>query len=267
MCRSKHDGGMGFRQFEHFNQALLAKIGWRILNEPQSLLAQVYKGKYFPEGSFLSTTARSRPSWGWQSIIYGRQLLEMGLRWQVGNGQSASLLHSNGIPRYLLDPPCYNPLILRDGGDPLVAEVIFAGKGRWSDDKLGQWFDPPTCSAIKAIPLPRQNVTDKLIWHNTADRVFSVKSAYHLDVELDRRRGEWRSSPSWMDKPSWIRVWKAKIPPKLKVVVWKILNRALPTTEELIEKKVPVLPRCPVCWDKPKTMKHLFLYCPVAQAL
>ncbi|CAL1356987.1 unnamed protein product [Linum trigynum] len=95
MCKSKHDGGMGFRRFEHFNQALLAKIGWRIITEPQSLLAQVYRGKYFPTGTFLSAQARSRPSWGWQSILHGRQLLEKGVRWQVGNGQTASLLSAN----------------------------------------------------------------------------------------------------------------------------------------------------------------------------
>ncbi|CAL1361006.1 unnamed protein product [Linum trigynum] len=70
-----------------------------------------------------------------------------------------------------------------------------------------------------------------------------------------------------MDKPSWIRVWEAKIPPKLKVFVWQILNRALPITEALIEKKVQVLPRCPVFLDGPETMEHMFLYCPVARAL
>ncbi|CAL1396102.1 unnamed protein product [Linum trigynum] len=155
MCRSKHEGGMGFRQFEHFNLALLAKIGWRILNEPQSLLAQVYKGKYFPRGLFLSAQARSRPSWGWQSILYGRRLLEKGLRWLIGNGQSASLLDSNWIPGAQLDPPCYNPLILPDGGDPLVAEVIRQGEGRWAEDRLSHWFDSPTCKAIMTIPLPR----------------------------------------------------------------------------------------------------------------
>ncbi|CAL1372837.1 unnamed protein product [Linum trigynum] len=37
--------------------------------------------------------------------------------------------------------------------------------------------------------------------------------------------------------------------------------------EALIEKKVQVLPRCPVCWDELETMEHLFLYCPVARAL
>ncbi|CAL1404858.1 unnamed protein product [Linum trigynum] len=108
---------------------------------------------------------------------------------------------------------------------------------------------------------------DKLIWHFTDDGVFSVKSAYHLAVDLDRTRSGWRSSVTWMDKLSWIRVCEAKIPPKLKVFVWQIPNRALPTTEALIEKQVQVLPRCPVCWDGLETMEHLFLYCPVAQAL
>ncbi|CAL1362037.1 unnamed protein product [Linum trigynum] len=191
----------------------------------------------------------------------------MGLRWQAGNGQSISLLHSNWIPRFQLDPSCYNPRILPEGGGPLVAEVICQGEGRWSDEKLSQWFDPPTSRAIKAILLPRWDVPDKLIWHFTADGVFSVKSAYHLAVDLDRRRGGWRSSVSWMDKPSWIRVWEVKIPPKLKVFVWQILNRALPTMEALIEKKVQVLPRCPVCWNGPETMEHLFLYCTVARVL
>ncbi|CAL1366863.1 unnamed protein product [Linum trigynum] len=134
LCRSKHDGGLGFRRFEHVNQALLAKIGWRILHEPDSLLAQVYKGKYFPQGSFLTATARSRPSWGWQSILFGRQLLDAGLRWQIGNGLSASLVHSKWIPGLQLDSPCYNPRILPSGSDPVVAEVICQGEGRWDEN-------------------------------------------------------------------------------------------------------------------------------------
>ncbi|CAL1353289.1 unnamed protein product [Linum trigynum] len=267
LCRSKHDGGLGFRRFEQFNQALLAKIGWRILMEPQSLLAQVYKGKYFPNGSFLDASARSRPSWGWQSILFGRELLAQGLRWQIGNGQTAALLDSNWIPKLQMKPPCYNPCILPEGGKLPVAAVMRPGEGCWDDLKLCQWFDPPTCQAIKTIPLPRKNVLDKLIWHGTADGVFTVKSAYHLAVDIDKRKGGWRLTVCWMGKEDWVRVWNANIPPKLKVFLWQIFNRVLPTTEALIEKHVLVHPRCPVCWASTESMEHLFLDCPVARAL
>ncbi|CAL1376389.1 unnamed protein product [Linum trigynum] len=136
MCKSKHDGGMGFRRFEQFNQALLAKIGWQILTDPHSLLAQVYKGKYFPNGTFLNATARSRPSWGWQSVLYGRQLLEEGLRWHIGDGRTASLLESNWVPQTHPWPLVSNPRVLPEGGDPKVEEVMCPGEGRWNDAKL-----------------------------------------------------------------------------------------------------------------------------------
>ncbi|CAL1378948.1 unnamed protein product [Linum trigynum] len=267
MCRSKHDGGMGFRHFELFNQALLAKIGWRILCEPQSLLAQVYKGKYFPQGNFLSATARSRPSWGWQSILFGRRLLEMGLRWHIGNGRSASMLFSTWVPQNQFEPLRYNPGVLPTGGDPTVAELICPGEGRWCDHALSQWFDPATCRNIKAIPLPRANMEDRLIWYGTADGVFSVKSAYHLAVALEQRRGRRKARVDLMDRTRWIRLWEANIPPKLKVFVWQIFRRIIPTTEALIERKVQVHPRCPVCWEATETPEHLFLDCPVARAL
>ncbi|CAL1383262.1 unnamed protein product [Linum trigynum] len=110
-------------------------------------------------------------------------------------------------------------------------------------------------------------MVDKLIWHGTPDGVFTVKSAYHLVVDLDKRAGDWKSTASWMDRASWVSLWEANIPPKLKVFVWQIFNRILPTTKALREKGVPVLPRCTVCWGVSETMEHLFLDCPVARAM
>ncbi|CAL1406463.1 unnamed protein product [Linum trigynum] len=152
-------------------------------------------------------------------------------------------------------------------GEVKVAEVLCAGEGRWCDEKLGQWFDPQTCMAIKGIPLPRQNMEDRLVWHGTVDGVFSVKSVYHLAVEVDQCQGRWRMQVSWMDRESWIRMLNANIPPKLKVFLWQIFQRVLPTTEALIEKGIEVRPRCPVCWAEAETMEHLFLDCLVARAL
>ncbi|CAL1389956.1 unnamed protein product [Linum trigynum] len=99
------------------------------------------------------------------------------------------------------------------------------------------------------------------------DGVFTVKSAYHLAVTLDRRRGRWKARADLMDRASWIRLWEANIPPKLKVFVWQIFNRILPTTEALLERRILVLPRCPVCWEGTESLEHLFLDCRVAREL
>lgn len=83
----KYAGGLGFRDIDTFNDTLLAKIGWRLLKEPQSLLAQVLLGKYSRNQSFLECQIPSNASHGWRSIIAGREILRQGLSWAVGDGE------------------------------------------------------------------------------------------------------------------------------------------------------------------------------------
>ncbi|KAK9983173.1 hypothetical protein SO802_032698 [Lithocarpus litseifolius] len=53
LCSPKEDGGMGFKEIEKFNEALLAKQVWCMMNNPDSLCFKVIKASFFPNCSIL----------------------------------------------------------------------------------------------------------------------------------------------------------------------------------------------------------------------
>lgn len=67
----KSKGGMGLRDMRAFNQALLAKQAWRLIDSPDSLCACLLKAKYYPRGNLLDTVFSSNASAVWKGIEYG----------------------------------------------------------------------------------------------------------------------------------------------------------------------------------------------------
>lgn len=98
LCKPKAEGGMGFRDLKAFNLALLAKQGWRILQQPNSLVHRVYKAKYFPKEMFLDAQVGRRPSYVWRSILAARDIIKKGSRWCIGNGQRIHIWKDSWIP-------------------------------------------------------------------------------------------------------------------------------------------------------------------------
>lgn len=76
---------MGFRDFELLNQAMLAKQGWRLITEPESLCAKVLKGKYYHDQDFMSAKNKRGSSHIWRAILHGREVLKLGMVKRVGD--------------------------------------------------------------------------------------------------------------------------------------------------------------------------------------
>ena len=101
-------GGLGFRHFVTFNQAMLGKQCWRLATEPSSLCARVLKGRYFSATDFLNASKPRSASFNGRSLLFGRDLLLKGMRWNVGNGLSIKILKDKwilGFPSGSLPPP------------------------------------------------------------------------------------------------------------------------------------------------------------------
>ncbi|XP_040372958.1 uncharacterized mitochondrial protein AtMg00310-like [Rosa chinensis] len=91
LCLPKAEGGLGFRNMHQFNLALLAKQGWRLIQNPQSLVARLFKAKYYPDSDFMHASLRGDVSFAWRSIMKGQDVLRRGLRFKVGSGSSIKI--------------------------------------------------------------------------------------------------------------------------------------------------------------------------------
>lgn len=103
LCKPKKKGGMGFRDINAFNLAMLAKQAQRLIHQKNSLFSRVYKPRYFLEGSFLDANLGSNPSFVWRSLLQAWDVIFEGLTWKVGSGSLVDIATHKWMPR----PPCF----------------------------------------------------------------------------------------------------------------------------------------------------------------
>ncbi|KAH1114163.1 hypothetical protein J1N35_007541 [Gossypium stocksii] len=98
LCELKESSGLGYCCLANFNLALLAKQGWRLFDNPNSLLARTLKAKYYPNFDFLNSKLGNIPSYTWKSIWAAKGLLLSGLCWRVGTGRDIKIEEDVWVP-------------------------------------------------------------------------------------------------------------------------------------------------------------------------
>ncbi|KAJ0258883.1 Ribonuclease H domain-containing protein [Hirschfeldia incana] len=256
LAKPKSIGGLGMKDFEIFNDALLAKSGWRLLNHPDCLLGKVLKGKYFPDTDFLLATEASSMSHGWKSVLIGRSLLKTQLGWIVGTGDNINIWMDPWLSltkqQRPMGPPSETSAMLR------VSDLFLEDSTEWDRTRI-QMLLPEYEEQILCIKPSLSGAPDKQIWIGTKSGVYSVKSGYYSAIankedEIWLNRGfEWNK-----------QVWNLPVAPKIKHFAWKVLKRAIPAGERLVERHINADPKCKRCGCN-ESIIHLLFHCPFAQ--
>ena len=76
LCKPKCMGGLGFKDLNVFNDALLGRQVWCLLHFKTSLLSRVMKAKYYPSCEILQANLGHSNSFSWRSIWSAKGLVK-----------------------------------------------------------------------------------------------------------------------------------------------------------------------------------------------
>lgn len=255
ITKYKAEGGLGLRDIQVFNQALLAKQAWRILKNLSSLMSRILLGKYCNNKAFLEVKQPATCSHGWRGIINGRDLLSKHLGKAVGNGDTIKVWKDSWIS---LDEDIkpYGPI--PESFIDLRVSDLLTSELQWNEKRIEEVL-PQLAPQIKCLRPSERGAEDIYVWQPVKSGLYTTKSGYNSAI---------RSSTTTPRLPEtkfdWISdVWSGSFSPKMRVFVWSIIQGALPLGHNLQKRGIMSNTSCFSCQGS-ETMMHTFFECPVA---
>ena len=260
LAKTKRDGGIGFKDIPSFNDALLAKVSWRLLTKPSGLLAKILIGKYCHSASFLDCKVSNNASHGWRGICIGRDLLKTQLGRAIGTGKDTRIWQDPWIS--LSKPVTPMGPATQTSHDLTVADLICPFSNSWIKEKI-QLLLPEYEAEILEIRPSKRGAQDRFIWLLTKSGDYSAKSGY-LAANIQEEKLS-QSPPTF--EFDWLReIWNIKTSPKIKLFLWKAMKQALPTGENLKSRGINLAAVCPHCGEE-ETNTHQFFHCSYAMSI
>ncbi|XP_074376703.1 uncharacterized protein LOC141718222 [Apium graveolens] len=200
MCTAKNKGGLGFRCMYGYNLALLGKHVWNFLKNPESLVARIFKARYFPDKYVLEAQKGSNASFIWSGICAAKDEFYRGFKWVLGDGLNIDIFTDQwlrGKSYYKVDTDhTHNTRIDK------VCEFFRPYGKQWDEAKVTQTFHDGDARCILNTRIPQNQIQDRVAWLHTKDGQYSLRINSCL-VRLARTLwGIWfaRNRKVWEDK-------------------------------------------------------------------
>lgn len=259
LCNPLCAGGLGTRNLEDVNRALVTKATWTLCSEVHKPWVKLIKAKYLRGRKLLDVQGTEKAvSWVWGSIKQCLPFLRKGTCFQVATNSRIRIKEDPWLassPEFRVPATVDIPPYLY-----FVRHLMTEDGTAWNVPKVTTLFPPSICHQILQTPILEQG-RDRLVWLPSTSGLFSTKSAYKLLTQI---RG---CNPTDFDKNKWRMVWKAEVHGRHKLFLWKVLHKALPTLDKLARVTPLVNDRCYLCHNDHEDVDHLFMECPVSKLL
>ncbi|KAL0355587.1 UNVERIFIED_CONTAM: hypothetical protein Sradi_4005600 [Sesamum radiatum] len=148
-----------------------------------------------------------------ENPLSSESLLIPGYHWWVGSGEFIRVWQDAWLPRLVTFCPITSlPMV---DLDLRVSSLIDEQSHDWNVPLIHSLFWPIDSETILNIPLSRRVVKIEL---------FGITPIIGFSVS---------SSPQQMEQSWWCFLWKAKIPSKIKVFIWRVCLNPLPNAANL----------------------------------
>jgi len=253
VCReTKRAGGLGVKSQQHMNMALLMKLCWKMVSNPNALWVRVFCAKYnLRKLSVDIPNRKSNRSPCFKSIQTAWEYFAKGLRWDVKDGRSVLFWVDSWLP----------------GSDPLINSAVHAlsssdrhktvadyvdQEGRWKWSELQGLLPREVIDIIAEVDTPRLGSgTDKPVWTRGPHGCFSTKSAY-----------DFLQTPEHQEPDGvWKLIWRWSGPNRYRTFLWLIARDRLFTNGERWRRHLTISPLCPMCGDELETTIHAIRDC------
>ncbi|CAL1407561.1 unnamed protein product [Linum trigynum] len=254
MTQPKCQGGVGLRPTRQANLAMLAKGGWRLINEKDNLWGQVMLSKYGRQRENLDILRHTQgSSFTWSSFTKAADLLKKDSAWNIKNGKSTKFWFDPWVLQVALKDVALNQ-IPEELEHAVVGDFV-TSDGSWRTDLFSEILPVDIVQKILSVAVDTLSTEeDTLFWHTAPDGRFSTKSAYTL---INQHQAD-------PNEKLWKTIWQLPVPERVRSFVWLVCRGRIPTNSFRFSRKIAPNPSCQRCTGAPESILHLLRDCPPA---
>lgn len=174
----------------------------------------------------------NQPSYAWRSMFNIKDVIDLGSRWSIGNGQNVRIWKDDWLPNQTGFKVC-SPMVDFEEAT-CISELIDINTKSSKRDLVRNVFSAFEAKQILNIPLSWRLWPDRRILYWERDGNYSVRSAHHLIKEVATK--DYPEVSSSNDQSLWKALWMIKAPHSVKKIRWRLAKDILPTRSTLARK-------------------------------